>query len=130
MAGKSKAERISRWRTLLAYEQELRAELPSLKRDFADLRAMEEEATALFSQIARLQGQMREAVNGLRDVTRSGDLLRTRMGSSLRGQLGFENALLIKYGFEPRAKRGGFRHTKPRTRSRSKRSPTNGEIPS
>ena len=45
----------------------------------------------------------------MRELTRRGDLLRTRMGASLRGQLGFENPLLIKYGFEPRPQRSGSR---------------------
>jgi hypothetical protein len=118
--GKSKAERVGRWRSLIAYEAELVAEMPHLAEDLAALRRMDGEARRLFGEIAGLESDLRTAVRQLREMTREGDLLRTRVAAAVRGRLGFDAPMLLKYGLEPRAPRGGFRHQKPRVRKRSR----------
>jgi hypothetical protein len=119
--GKSKAERVSRWRSLITNEAELLAEMPHLERDLAALREMEGEASELFAEIANLRSQTRDAVQRLQELTRHGDLLRTRIAAAVRGQFGFENAMLLKYGLEPRPPRAGFRHRQSRSSSRAAR---------
>ena len=104
--GQSKAERVSRWQSLLNHEAELVAEMPHLAADLATLRELEKESRLLFARLSFLRGEMRKEVLRLREMTRSGDLLRTRLGAGVRGHLGFENPVLLKYGLKPRARRG------------------------
>lgn len=131
--GKSKAERVSRWQSLVNHEADLLAEMPHLERDLAALREMVGEVSELFTEIANLRSQTRDAVQRLQELTRRGDLLRTRIGAGVRGHLGFENAALLRYGLDPRPPRSGVRLRQPRSRSRVSRAaggdPSQGSPP-
>jgi hypothetical protein len=105
--GKSLGERVFRWRSVLANEELIAAELPHLMPDLETLAEMEREAMALITTVARLRGELQSSTQKLRDLARRGDRLRTKVGSGLRSHFGFESVQLIRFGFAPRPERGG-----------------------
>ncbi|HXO20209.1 MAG TPA: hypothetical protein VOA87_09850 [Thermoanaerobaculia bacterium] len=103
--GRSLAERIATWNSLRTNLRQDVTDLPQVASDLDGMDQLAAEAQALFGQIQVLRGQVRVATLRLRKVGRDGDMLRSRIGATLRGALGFEAGQLLKYGFRPRTRR-------------------------
>jgi hypothetical protein len=99
--GHSAADRITRWELLI---NNLRPEVPQMPHLADEFKALEEilpDARILATQQEDLRSQARDIGDRLKKMLRDGDHLRTRMGSVLKGKLGFSAAALAKYGFNP-----------------------------
>ena len=100
--GQWMAERVTRWETLVTNLKPEITTLPHLADDLQTLDNLLTQARSLASQQEDLRSQARKATSVLKDVGKSGDALRSRLGANLRGKLGFTDETLIKYGFKPR----------------------------
>ena len=100
--GNSSADRITRWELLI---NNLKPDVPQmshLEEEFKALEGILPEARALATQQEDLRSQARDLGDRLKKMLRDGDHLRSRMGSVLKGKLGFSAAALAKYGFSPK----------------------------
>jgi len=100
--GHSSADRITRWELLINNLKPEVAQMPHLADEFKALEELLPEARALTTQQEDLRSQARDLGDRLKKMLRDGDQLRSRMGSVLKGKLGFSAAALAKYGFNPK----------------------------
>jgi hypothetical protein len=100
--GMSFAEKWSRWGVTVSNVKEHAQEMPYISDDVAQLEQMLAQVRDLGSQQEGLRGQVRELNAKLRDLTKAGEKLRSRLGASLQGKLGFTSEALVKFGFKPR----------------------------
>src|SRR5436305_802884 len=99
--GRSSADRITRWELLIT---NLTPDVPQMPHVADELKALEEmlpKARILETQQENLRSQARTISDELKKMLRDGDHLRARLGSALKGKLGFSVATLAKYGFKP-----------------------------
>ncbi|MEA2694687.1 MAG: hypothetical protein QOJ16_4074, partial [Acidobacteriota bacterium] len=99
--GRSSADRTTRWDVLVT---NLKPSLPEMPHVVDDLKALEEmlaQARALETQQEDLRSQARKSNSQLQKLLVAGDRIRSRLGSTLKGKLGFTDVALSKYGFKP-----------------------------
>src|SRR5437016_11528346 len=99
--GKSSSERTTRWDVLLTNVKSSLPDMPHIADDFKALEALLLQARALETQREDLRSQASVASSQLVKALVEGDKIRARMGSNLKGKLGFTDAILGKYGFKP-----------------------------
>lgn len=102
---RSLADRKRRWHYLIANSQEILAEMPYLEEDLQTLKAVDKEISSLLAQQAQYLAKSREITTKLRKLSKTGDHVRGKIGSSLRGRHGYDGTELIKFGFKPRRTR-------------------------
>jgi hypothetical protein len=103
--GHSSAERTTRWDVLVT---NLKPDVPEMPHVAEDVKALEDlmaQARFLQTQQEEMRSQTRSSSDQLKKVLIEGDKLRSRLGSTLRGKLGFADAKLVKYGFKPLRRR-------------------------
>jgi hypothetical protein len=100
--GQSNAERLSRWELIITNAKPSLGEMPHLEDDVRSLESKLGEVRTLESRQEDLRSQAREVTARIRVVTREGEKVRTRLGASLKGKLGFGSETLVKYGIRPR----------------------------
>lgn len=101
LKGHSSADRTARWDLLVT---NLTPEVPQMPHVADDLKTLGQtlaEARTLQTQQEDLRSQARAAAEQLKQKLRTGDKIRARLGSTLRGKLGFNDVTLAKYGFKP-----------------------------
>src|SRR6476660_3438291 len=103
VTGNSSAERTTRWDVLVTNLKPSLPEMPHVADDVKKLEEMLAEARVLETQQEDLRSQARKASGQLKQLLRTGDKLRTRLGSNLKGKFGFSDETLVKYGFKPRS---------------------------
>lgn len=101
-SGKSLAERISRWDTLVNNLEPLLAEWPHLADEVMELKAKLGAARDLWYRQDALRAEAQANTAALNALADQGDKLRYRIGAGIRSKLGFTSDLLFKYGFRPR----------------------------
>jgi hypothetical protein len=102
---RSLADRKRRWHFLIANSQEILAEMPYLEADLQALKTVDKEITSLIAQQAQYLAKCREITSKIRKLSKAGDHVRGKIGSSLRGRHGYAGTELIKFGFKPRRNR-------------------------
>ena len=103
VTGNSSSERTTRWDVLVTNLKPELSGMPHVADDLKKLEDMLTEARTLETQREDLRSQAQKATGQLKQVLRDGDKLRTRLGSNLKGKLGFSDETLVKYGFRPRS---------------------------
>jgi hypothetical protein len=99
--GQSSADRTTRWDVLVT---NLKPSLPEMPHVADDLKTLEEllaQARALETQQENLRSQARKSNDQLTKILIAGDKIRSRLGSTLKGKLGFTDQALVKYGLKP-----------------------------
>lgn len=109
--GKSLAERISRWGTLVNNLGRSIDAWPHLAEEVAELEAMLTTAYALSARQDALRAEAQENTATLNDIANRADKLRNQIGAGIRSKLGFTSEMLIQFGFRPRPT-GGRRSKK------------------
>lgn len=99
---RSLADRKRRWHYLIVHRQEILADIPYLEADLRTLEAVDTEISSLLAQQAQCLAKSREITTKIRKLSKTGDHVRGKIGSSLRGLHGFDASELIKFGFKPR----------------------------
>jgi hypothetical protein len=112
--GKSLAERISRWGTLVNNLGRSIEAWPHLAEELAELEAMLTTAYALSARQDALRAEAQENTATLNDIANRADKLRNQIGAGIRSKVGFTSEMLIQFGFRPRPT--GGRRSKKRDR--------------
>jgi hypothetical protein len=100
--GKSYAEMWSRWEIAISNLKEHAGDMPHLTDDVTQLDQTLTQVRALANKQEDLRGQAREINAKLRDLTKAGEKVRSRLGANLAGKFGFTSETLVKFGFRPR----------------------------
>ena len=100
--GQSSAEKFSRWAVTASNIREHLEEMPHVAGDLAVMDGMITEARTLEGQQESLRGQAREVGAQLRELTKEGEKLRSRLRAHLQAKFGPTSENLLKFGFRPR----------------------------
>lgn len=100
--GKSYAEMWSRWEIAISNLKEHASDMPHVTDDVTQLDQTLTQVRDLASKQEDLRGQAREINAKLRDLTKAGEQVRSRLGANLVGKFGFTSETLVKFGFKPR----------------------------
>lgn len=100
--GHSYAEKFSRWGVAVTNVKENLDEMPHVAPDLAEMERLLTEARSLESRLEDLRGQGRVLSAQLREVVKTGEKLRSRLGANLQAKFGFTSESLVKFGFRPR----------------------------
>ncbi|PYQ64188.1 MAG: hypothetical protein DMF53_08070 [Acidobacteria bacterium] len=100
--GKSYAEMWSRWEIAISNLKEHAGDMPHLTDDVTQLDQTLTQVRDLANKQEDLRGQTREINAKLRDLTKAGEKVRSRLGANLAGKFGFTSETLVKFGFRPR----------------------------
>ena len=128
---KSSAERTTRWDVMVSNLKPSLPDMPFVADDLAELEEVLAQARALEALKENLRSQARQASADLKLLLRKGDKLRSRLGSNLKGRLGFSDPSLVKYGLQPRStviRRRKAGATKP-TAAKRNRAPSADDKP-
>lgn len=99
--GHSFAEKFSRWDLALTTLKEHLEEMPHIAPDLEELERLLTEARALEVRQEDMRGQARETNVRIRELTREGERLRSRLRLHLQAKYGATSASLVKFGFRP-----------------------------
>lgn len=100
--GHSHAEKFSRWGVSVTNLKESLDEMPHIAPDLTEMERMLTEARGLESRLEDLRGQSRVLNAQLRELVKTGERLRARLGANLQAKFGFTSESLVKFGFRPR----------------------------
>ena len=100
--GQSSAEKFSRWAVTASNIREHLEEMPHVAPDLEAMDGMIAEARTLASQQEALRGQAREVGAQLRELSKNGEKLRSRLRAHLQAKFGPTSESLVKFGFRPR----------------------------
>jgi hypothetical protein len=100
--GRSYAEKWNRWGISISNLKEHASDMPHLTDDVTLLDQTLTQVRDLVSRQEDLRGQAREINAKLRDLTKAGEKVRSRLGANLNGKFGFTSETLVKFGFKPR----------------------------
>jgi hypothetical protein len=104
---RSLADRKQQWGLVVDNSHLILEDMPHMRSEIDELRAMEKEILALSAQQARLNAKLRGLTLKIRVLAKKADNMRGRIGSSIRGHYGFSHTRLIQLGFRPH--RGGIK---------------------
>ena len=96
------AKKVVEWELLIVNLRPYLAEMPFLQSIVTDLEALVAEGKALNSVQEIARGQLQDSVHRRQGVEKTGEVLRRRAASLLRGTLGFSSDDLVKFGVRPR----------------------------
>jgi hypothetical protein len=99
--GHSFAEKFSRWGVALATLKEHLEEMPHVAADLAEMERLLSEARTLEVRQEDMRGQAREVNVRLKEITKDGERLRSRLRSHLQAKYGATSESLLKFGFRP-----------------------------
>ncbi len=109
--GKSLAERLSRWDTLVNNLGRSIDDWPQLSEEITALQMMLQEARALSARQDALRAEAQENTAALNHLADQADKLRNQIGAGIRSKIGFTSEMLIQFGFRPKPT-GGRRSKK------------------
>jgi hypothetical protein len=93
--GRSSAERTTRWDVLVTNLKPSLPDMPHVVEDAKKLEDMLTQARALETEQENLRSQARKANAQLKQMLSEGDKIRSRLGSNLKGKLGFTDESLV-----------------------------------
>jgi hypothetical protein len=105
MATVALAKLISDWELLNAALQPHLTDMPYLKDMATELQGLIADAKGMDAKQQDLRGSLQETVRQRQILQKQGGSLHLRLGSMLRGNLGFDNQTLLGFGFKPRRPR-------------------------
>jgi hypothetical protein len=101
MARQSFTERYARWQVLVANLKQCDG-LVHIDGQRDQLEQLLGEAQTLENLKTSLRAQLQGITARLREISRQGDSLRSRLGAGLQWKFGFSSEQLIRFGFAPR----------------------------
>ena len=99
--GQSFAEKFSRWGVTFATLKEHVGEMPHIEADLAEMERLLAEARSLEVSQEDLRGQAREISARLKEITKDGERVRSRLRLHLQAKYGVTSESLLKFGFRP-----------------------------
>ena len=100
--GRSLAERVSRWDTLVSNLEPTLGDLPHVASFVAQLKEKLNQARDLGHLQDTLRAQAQDNNVTLAELARQGDKLRSRIATGLYGKYGYSSEMLLQFGFRPR----------------------------
>jgi len=85
--------------------------LPQLTGRYNELVKMASDADVLETRQAQLTADLQEVNHQRRDLLKSGEDLRNRIGAALKAEHGFTSERLLEFGLKPRRSRGRSKKT-------------------
>ena len=104
--GKANTVVIGRWKVMTTSLQPQLEKLPQLAGQYADLVKTTTDAEALETRQAQLKADLQELNHQRRNLLKSGEELRNRIGAALRAEHGFTSERLLEFGLQPKRARG------------------------
>jgi hypothetical protein len=111
--GKATTEVYGRWKVMTVNLQPQLDKLPQLTGQYTQLAKMTADADVLETRQAQLTADLQEVNRQRRDLLKSGEDLRNRIGAALRAEHGFTSERLLEFGLKPRRPRGRAKKTPP-----------------
>jgi len=105
MATVALAKLISDWELLNTALQSHLTDMPYLKDMVTELQGLITEAKDMDTKQQNLRGSLQETVRQRKILEKQGGSLPLRVGSMLKGNLGFDNQTLLGFGLKPRRPR-------------------------
>jgi hypothetical protein len=105
MATVALAKLISDWELLNTALQSHLTDMPYLKDMVTELQGLITEAKDMDTKQQNLRGSLQETVRQRKILEKQGGSLHLRVGSMLKGNLGFDNQTLLGFGLKPRRPR-------------------------
>lgn len=102
---RSLADRKGRWSLVVGNSHLILEDMPHIRQEIDELRALEKEILALSAKQARYNAKLREMTQKRRVLAKQADNLRSRIGASIRGKFGFSDMRLIQLGYKPHRSR-------------------------
>ncbi len=104
--GKATTEVHGRWKVMAVNLQPQLDKLPQLTGRYNELVKTASDADALETRQAQLTADLQEVNHQRRDLLKSGEDLRNRIGAALKAEHGFTSERLLEFGLKPRRSRG------------------------
>lgn len=104
--GNATTEVYGRWKVMAVNLQPQLDKLPQLTTKYTDLVKTTSDAEVLETRQAQLTADLQEVNHQRRDLLKSGEDLRNRIGAVLRAEHGFTSERLLEFGLKPRRARG------------------------
>jgi hypothetical protein len=105
MATVALAKLISDWELLNTALQSHLTDMPYLKDMVTELQGLITDAKDMDTKQQNLRGSLQETVRQRKILVKQGGSLHLRVGSMLKGNLGFDNQTLLGFGLKPRRPR-------------------------
>lgn len=109
--GKATTEVHGRWKVMAVNLQPQLEKLPQLTGQYTQLVKMTSDAEVLETRQAQLTADLQEVNHQRRDLLKTGEDLRNRIGAVLRAEHGFTSERLLEFGLKPRRSRGRAKQT-------------------
>jgi len=106
---------IGRWKVMTTSLQPQLDKLPHLAGQYADLVKTTSDAEALETRQALLKADLQELNHQRRDLLKSGEELRKRIGAALKSEHGFTSERLLEFGLAPKRVRGSGKKAQAKT---------------
>jgi len=104
--GKATTEVHGRWKVMAVNLQPQLEKLPQLAGRYAELVKLTADADVLETRQAQLTADLQEVNHQRRDLLKTGEDLRNRIGAALKAEHGFTSERLLEFGLKPRRTRG------------------------
>src|SRR4051794_5415172 len=104
--GKATTEVHGRWKVMAVNLQPQLEKLPQLAGRYAELVKLTTDADVLETRQAQLTADLQEVNHQRRDLLKTGEDLRNRIGAALKAEHGFTSERLLEFGLKPRRTRG------------------------
>ncbi len=111
--GKANTVVIGRWKVMTTSLQPQLEKLPQLAGQYTELVKATSDAEALETRQALLKADLQELNHQRRNLLKSGEELRNRIGAALRAEHGFTSERLLEFGLKPKRPRGRGKKAKP-----------------
>jgi FtsZ-binding cell division protein ZapB len=112
--GRSKPERIARWKVMTVGVEPQLGELPLLAPLHTELKSITLQSEELDARSEALKAETQEINRKRDDLATRGDELRNRMAAALQTVHGFRSEKLLEFGIQPRRARGRDLKTRKR----------------
>jgi hypothetical protein len=109
--GQAGTEIIGRWKVMGVNLKSQLDAMPQLTGRYNEFLKITTDAEDLENRQAQLKADLQEVNRQRRDIFKSGEVLRMRLGAALRAEHGFTSERLLEFGLKPRRSRG---HGKPK----------------
>jgi len=105
-SGKAGTEIIGRWKVMGTNLKPQLEAMPQLTPRYTEMVKLTTDAEALENRQAQLRADLQEVNRQRRDLFKSGEDLRNRIGAILKAEHGFTSERLLEFGLKPRRPRG------------------------
>jgi hypothetical protein len=113
--GKISKVKIGRWKVMATNLQPQLEKMPHLTGRYTELVKLTGDAETLENRQAQLNADSQEINRQRRNLLKTGEDLRNRIGAVLRAENGFDSERLLEFGLKPKRPRGRSQSSKKKT---------------